>query len=220
MSSESGEESSRPDTPRKRRRLRYRTTSHSRKHDTQRRPSLEETYNDNYRLLYNEHVASAASRFEVDASLHYSKQVGASVWSSKEQATFFAALERLGKDDLPGIAAAITTKTVAEARDFILLLQDAAAKQGTAQVTLRDIPAAIELDRECCQRLEEAGDALAWYQEKLDAAQEEERYGKYWLITPQIAEEIEHAVAGPDRPRTASTPPASISEHPGRGTVG
>jgi hypothetical protein len=89
-------------------------------------------------------------------------------------------------------------------------LQDAAAKQDDAKVTLRDIPAAIELGHVCDQKLEDAADALAWYQEKFEAAQEQERYGEYWLITPSIAEEIEDAMNGnsvaptPSRPASAS----------------
>ncbi|KAH7072222.1 hypothetical protein BKA63DRAFT_447194, partial [Paraphoma chrysanthemicola] len=220
MSSESGGESHRSETPRKRRRL-YSTNSSTRKHESHRRPDLEAKYNDEYRLLYNEYVATAASRFVTDTSLqHYANQVGSSVWSSHEQDVFFAALERLGKDDLPGIATAVATKTEPETREFLLLLQDAAAKQHSTHVTFRDIPAAIELGDECGRQLEEAGDALAWYQEKLEAVQEQQRYGSYWLITSRIAEDIEDAVAGVDPPRDASAPLISESEGSSRGIVG
>jgi hypothetical protein len=50
---------------------------------------------------------------------------------------------------------------------------------------------------ECEERLELAGDALAWYQERFEAKQEQERYGKYWLITPEVADEIEQAIGAP-----------------------
>lgn len=201
--------SSTPDTPRKRRRLGSLNLDVAglRKHDLLRRREMEANYNDDYRVLFNQEVSQAASRFSVSGSaLHYNKQVASSLWSSTEQAAFFASLGRLGKDDLPGMARAIGTKTETEARNFLLLLQDAAAKQGDAKVTLRDIPAAIELGDACDQKLEDAGDALAWYQEKLGAAQEKERYGKYWLITPSVAEEIEDAIKGvaPSRPASVS----------------
>ncbi|KAH4189736.1 hypothetical protein HBI23_112200 [Parastagonospora nodorum] len=201
--------SSTPDTPRKRRRLGSLKLDAAglRKHDLLRRRTVEANYNDEYRELFNEQVTHAASRFHTDESVrYYTKQVGTSTWSPSEQAVFFAALERLGKDDLPGIARAIGTKAETEARDFLLVLQDAAAKHVDAKVTLRDIPAAIELGDACSQTLEEAADALAWYQERFDAEQEQERYGEYWLITPSIAEEIEDAINGsvPSRPASVS----------------
>jgi len=199
--------SSTPDTPRKRRRLGSLRLDAAglRKHDLLRRHAVEANYNDEYRELFNEHVTHAASRFHTDESVrYYTKQVGSSTWSSKEQAIFFSTLERLGKDDLPAIARAIGTKAETEARDFLLVLQDVAAKQGDAKVTLRDIPAAIELGDTCNEKLEEAADALAWYQERFEAEQEQERYGEYWLITPSIAEEIEDALNGIASSRAAS----------------
>jgi hypothetical protein len=205
--------SSTPDTPRKRRRLGSLDLDAAglRKHDLLRRREVEANYNDDYRVFFNREVIQAATRFELsETALHYTKQVGSSTWSGTEQAAFFASLERLGKDDLPGIAGAIGTKSESEARDFLLLIQDAAAKQGDAKVTLRDIPAAIEVGPACDQKLEDAGDALAWYQETFEAAQEQERFGEYWLITPSIAEDIEDALNGnsiaptPSRPASAS----------------
>jgi hypothetical protein len=166
-------------------------------------------------------VAQASSRFHVDDSVkYYSNQVGSVLWSSAEQATFFAALERLGKDDLPGIARAITTKTEAEARDFLVLLQDAASKQGDAKVTLRDLPAAIEIGSPCSSQLDEAADALAWYQEMLEATQEQERYGDYWLITPQLCDEIEDAVNGIAQPGHDSRTPTRSFKKYGSGVAG
>lgn len=207
MSSESDESRE----PRKRRRLASTDSSRRRNHKELRRTNIEDKYNDDYRVLFNEHVALAASRLEVDDSArHHSKQIGSSVWSSKEQAVFFAALARLGRDDTAGMARAIGTKSDPETRDFLLSLQDAAVKQGDARLTLRDIPAAIELGEQCDRQLEYAADALAWYQERLEAALEQERYGEYWLITPQVAAEIEDAVNGVSRRRSVSIPPQRI----------
>jgi RNA polymerase I-specific transcription initiation factor RRN5 len=197
--------SSSPDSPRKRPRLRSTDSSRIRKHDPLRRDSVEAKYNDDYRLLFNEHVIQAAARFVDDESvLLYSKQVGSSLWSPKEQAVFFGAVERLGKDDVQGIAGVVGSKSPAEVRDYVILLQDAAMKQGDAKLTLRDISAAIEVGDTCENHLEGAGDALAWYQERLEASLEQERYGEYWLITPSIAENIEHDYNGVARPRSVS----------------
>jgi RNA polymerase I-specific transcription initiation factor RRN5 len=197
--------SSSPDSPRKRPRLRSTEPSRVPKHDQRRKSHAGARYSDDYRVLFNGYVAQAATRFDDDEStLLYSKQVGSSVWSPTEQAVFFAAIERLGKDNVPGIAGAIGSKTPTQVRDHVLMLQDAATKQGDAKLTLRDIPAAIEVGYACENRLEEAGDALAWFQERLEASLEQERYGEYWLITPAIAESIEHDYNGSARPRSAS----------------
>ncbi|KAF2820956.1 hypothetical protein CC86DRAFT_373887 [Ophiobolus disseminans] len=229
MSSESEEyrepaarrRSSTPDTPRKRQRLASTDSSRRRNHKEFRRYDVENKYSDDYRLLFNKHAALAAARFEVDDLVqHRSEQIGSSQWSNKEQAIFFAALERLGRNDLPGIAGAVETKTEAETRDFLLSLQDGAQRRGDSKLTLRDVPAAIELGSSCDRRLEDAADALAWYQERFEAEQEQERYGNHWLITPQIAEELEHAVDGAVRARRASTPQATHTKRSGSGVAG
>ncbi|KZM21569.1 uncharacterized protein EKO05_0000741 [Ascochyta rabiei] len=194
-----------PATPRKRRRTESVERSRVRKYP------LEGKYNDAYRVLFNEHVSRAAARFEpAEGVQHYSTQYGASVWSAQEQATLFAALERLGRDDVPGVARAIGTKSPTETRELLLLLGDAATKQQNLGLTMRDVPAAIELGHACAEELDVVADALAWYQEQFEVAQEQERYGHYWLITPALAQDIEAAINRPSR--AASTRPTTPAE--------
>lgn len=210
-SSSSRRQSRTPLTPRKRRRLESIDPTRVRKY------YLQGKYNDAYRVLYNDHVSCAAARFHVaDHVQHTTKQIGASTWSAKEQAIFYAALERLGRDNIPGIAAAVGTKTIPETHDYLLLLHDAAAKQNDAKVTLRHIPAAIEIGHDCNEQLDLAGEALAWYQEMFEASQEQEKFGQYWLITSDVAAEIEEATLGV-RPRSTSSPPAPESSTSRRG---
>jgi RNA polymerase I-specific transcription initiation factor RRN5 len=185
-----------PKSPRKRRR------SQSESPDRQRNSKrhLDGQYNDAYRGLFNEHVTAAATRFDLtDPFFHDSThpihgQIGAVKWSSKEKSMFYAALDKLGQDDVLGMAKVIKTKSIPEIRELLLLLQDASFKQGDMRLTLRDIPAATEVSLQCSERLELAGDALAWYQERFEAKQEQEKFGEYWLITPEIAQKIEDAV--------------------------
>ncbi|KAI8941858.1 hypothetical protein NX059_003056 [Plenodomus lindquistii] len=200
-----------PLTPRKRRRLESVDPSRIRNY------YFEGKYNDAYRLLYNEHVLGAAARFEPLASVqHYTTQIGASTWSSKEQSALFAALERLGKDDAPGIARAIATKSLPETQELLLLLHDAATKQTDARLSLRDVPAAIELGDDCIGQLDILAEALAWYQEMNEASQEQAKYGQHWLITSDVAGQIESAL-NPDRARAASSVPPSRAETPRKG---
>lgn len=190
-----------------------------------RRYELEGKYKDAYRLLFNEHVESAATRFSLDEytqRYNFQTQIGTSIWSSTEKGTFFAALERLGRDDIPGIAAAVATKSASETRDFLLFLSDASIKHNKTEVTLKDIPAATDIGRECDVRMEEAADALAWFQERAEARREQDTYGDYWLITPQIAEEMQTCIDNTNSTRATSspTPHAPISQASGRTTPG
>jgi len=212
--------SSTPETPRKRRRAST-ASSRYRSHKQPRRHAVESHYNDEYRVLFNDHVAKAASRFEVNETARDSAlQIGSSLWAAKEKAVFFAALERLGRHDLPGIAGAIGTKSQAESRTFLLTLQDAARDRGDTKLTLRDIPAAIELGPACDLQLERAADALARHQERHEASLEKERYGEYWLVTPRIADRIDDAINGVVRHRSVSAPINDEPKKAGSGIAG
>ncbi|ORY18528.1 hypothetical protein BCR34DRAFT_596118 [Clohesyomyces aquaticus] len=168
-------------------------------------------YNDAYRALFNEFVGNAADRFIPDPSfIPHQAQIGLSKWSGDEKSVFFAALHRLGIGDIPGIAQAIKTKTIPEVQELLLLLQDAAVKHGDSRLTSTKVPAANEVTVACSERLELAGDALAWYQERFEAKEEKDRYGTYWLITPEIADEIEGAFRSSRASSlAASVPPES-----------
>ncbi|KAF2193087.1 hypothetical protein K469DRAFT_715125 [Zopfia rhizophila CBS 207.26] len=173
---------------------------------------LHNEYNDAYRTLFNEHVTSAAKRFVPDSYPLHRSQIGVSKWSSEEKSIFFAAIEKLGRDDLPGISKAVQTKSIPEVRNFLLLLHDASTENSELKVNLSDIPAATELSTECCERLELASDALSWYQERFEAKQEQDRYGDHWLITPEIAGEIENAIRSS---RAASASSSLAPDHDG-----
>lgn len=180
----------------------------------------EEVYNDAYRLLFNQDVARAAARFEMDGESQHTpfgtKHVGASRWSVREQNIFYAALGRLGRDDVAGIAGAIGTKSIPETQELLLLLQDAVIPEDDAALTLRDIPAAFDVGSQCNEQLELAAEALAWYEETCEANQEKDKYGDYWLITPQVADQIESAI-DTARPRATTSPLASEPETSRRG---
>ena len=212
----SRQQSRTPGTPRKRRRIESVEPSRIRKY------YLEGKYNDAYRVLFNEEVSRAVTRFVPgDEVQYYNTQYGVSTWSGKEQAALFVALERLGKDNVPGIAQAVGTKSIPEIRELLLLLNDAAAGQEDMGLRLRDIPAAIEVGRECTEELDVMAEALAWYQEQFEVAQEQERYGDYWLISPAVAESIEVAINGYSRAvSVCSTPAEPDTPRTGPGIAG
>ncbi|KAL5446194.1 hypothetical protein PMIN07_002357 [Paraphaeosphaeria minitans] len=182
-----------PNSPRKRRRSSSADSGRRRKRATWTAP-----YNDAYRLLYNDFVQNLAGNHRISGALSLkTSQLGATVWTAGEKEAFFAALERLGKDNLPGIAAAVGSKSVFEIRHFLLLLQDACVdRAGKRDISLTDIPAAAEVGIICERQLDAAGDTLATKQERYEATQEQKRYGEHWLITSELAEEIEIAAKG------------------------
>lgn len=197
--------SSTPVSPRKRRRSSSPNPLRSRKRH------LDGQYNNAFRILFNETASAATTRFAAHEPTHlYASQIGAVQWSAYEKDVFFAALDKLGQDDVAGVAKAVGSKSVPETRMFLLSIQDAiterkvAGRDRNVEVTLQDIPAAPEIGQECEERLELASDALAWYQERFEAKQEQVRHGQYWLITPAVADEIEDAIG---RPHTLSTSP-------------
>lgn len=174
--------------------------------------------------MFNQVVQQAATRFvsDVASRQYYAWQIGASLWSPDEQTTFYAALERLGKDNVPGIANAIGTKSIPETRALLLLLEDAAAKQGDAKVTLRDIPAASDVGDKCNEKLDLAAEALAWNEERWEARQEQEQFGDYWLITPAVAQEIEAALNSDQLSGPTEAVESEMDSHKrgGRGVTG
>ncbi|KAL1608582.1 hypothetical protein SLS60_003526 [Paraconiothyrium brasiliense] len=124
-------------------------------------------------------------------------QLGVTVWTPSEKEAFFNALERLGKDNLPGIASAVGSKSILETRQFLLLLDDARLdRPGKRDISLEDIPAASEIGVVCERQLDAAGDTLACMQERFEATQEQKRYGEHWLLTSELADEIEVAAKG------------------------
>ncbi|KAJ8105403.1 hypothetical protein OPT61_g10201 [Boeremia exigua] len=53
-------------------------------------------------------------------------------------------------------------------------------------------------------------EALAWFQEQWEVAEEQDRYGEYWLISPSVAADVELAINGPSR--AASSRPITPAE--------
>ncbi|OTA90273.1 hypothetical protein M434DRAFT_33688 [Hypoxylon sp. CO27-5] len=164
-------------------------------------------WNPRYLPLLNEDITDATSR-HIKEDPHAPKptpllaltptQLGAITWTAAEKRAFFSALARLGRDDLPGIASRIGSKSVLEVHQYITLL-DAAALARRSDESKRqrvprpaDIPAAAELSTELCAALEEAADGLALRQEAYEASLEQKRWAGRWLVTAELATVLEH----------------------------
>ncbi|KAK7725695.1 hypothetical protein SLS57_003761 [Botryosphaeria dothidea] len=162
---------------------------------------LKGLYRDEYRRFYNSTIADFSS-FNPDGNTGRleSSQIGASTWTVPEKHRLFSAVDRYGKDDMPRITAIVRTKSEPEVREFLLLLQDAVVElhinsDDVSKTTAsHEIPAACEISEECCRSLEAAADALASHQDSWDVKQEQKRHGKYWLLTPDMADLFDKAL--------------------------
>ncbi|KAI1436172.1 hypothetical protein GGR50DRAFT_260462 [Xylaria sp. CBS 124048] len=143
--------------------------------------------------IHDEHTTSQSVRPD-DTT-----QIGEVVWSVAEKDAFFAAVSRLGKDDVAGISARIGTKSEPEVRQFSMLLDAAERRQGDgegrgtqrARLLPTDFPAAVEIGDECNAALETAADGLALRQEAYEEEFERKRWGSPWLITAPLAQTLE-----------------------------
>ncbi|KAF1345241.1 hypothetical protein BDV97DRAFT_360685 [Delphinella strobiligena] len=164
-------------------------------------------HQDAYRDFVNATIEEVASQFvqPSDEGLEPPSQIGASTWTSIEKEIFFQKLPLLGRDNTKEIAAAIGSKSEFEVHQYILLLSEGVV-EGNLTHDLdahlaTNIPAASEISGECEAVLEVAADVLSRAQLQLEKEREKKKYGDHWLLTDEVAEEIEKAFVAAHMPR-------------------
>ncbi len=156
-------------------------------------------YNNDYRKLFNETLNEIVEGAPVeDAGLILPKQVGVTGWSSDELEEFFTVLARKGRHELPAIATAIGTKTELEVHVFIQLLQNATVEQHMESprhdlFENSDIPAALEIGKDCSSALELTADALSVLQQEVENKLERNKYGELWRLDWRTSHWIDQA---------------------------
>ncbi|CAD0054792.1 unnamed protein product [Aureobasidium pullulans] len=164
--------------------------------------SSKATYSDAYRDYYNDHVEELAHPFLPRTSGLPASEIGIIVWTPLEKEILFQKVSTLGKNNIRAVSDAIKTKSESEVRQYLTLLN-----QGTVEgnVTLAlpvfsaaDVAPAVEISKQSEDLLEEYADGLARYQLKSDQKREKKRHGDYWLLTDEIAEEVEDEVMAHD----------------------
>ncbi|KAI8629034.1 hypothetical protein F5Y19DRAFT_484963 [Xylariaceae sp. FL1651] len=173
------------------------------------------SFNVGYLNLLNKDIQDASVGLIHDndnATLEHT-QIGAVAWTAAEKEAFFAAVSRLGQDDLAGVASRIGTKSELEVRQYLMLL-DAAERRRRADESKRqralrpvDIPAAVEISAECSAALEDAADGLSLRQESYEEGLEKKRWGSRWLITAPLAQVLEYRFRSRQQPRPSPQPP-------------
>lgn len=164
-------------------------------------------HQDAYRDFVNATIEEVASRLvqPSDRGAEPPSQIGASTWTSTEKEVFFQKLPLLGRDNIREIAAAVGSKSEFEVHQYILLLSEGAV-EGTLTHDLdallaTNIPAASEISGECEAVLEVAADVLSQEQLKLEKKREKKKYGDHWLLTDEVADELEEAFVAAHKPR-------------------
>ena len=152
-------------------------------------------YNREYLNLLNIDINDAARRkIHVDHFPLPSSQIGSSMWAVDEKRTFFSALDRLGRDDVRGIAARIESKSELQVQEYLLLLHHATMEKKARErplLAVTDLPAALEISEVCEHILERAADALASRQEISEEKTEQEKWGGIWLLTEDVCRQLE-----------------------------
>ncbi len=154
---------------------------------------LKPLYNDKYRVLLNSTVSDIASRGFSEVVPLPPNQIGVTLWSSEEKATFFLVLARRGRHDIKGIAADIGSKSESEVYTYLELLQNATAEQNThvhRKQLLRtdDMEPALEVSQQCCAALDLAAEAVSVLQHKEEEKIERQEHASLSLLTPTVAQ--------------------------------
>jgi RNA polymerase I-specific transcription initiation factor RRN5 len=123
-------------------------------------------------------------------------QHGSVVWTSTEKEVFFNVLDRKGKGSIKELAAAIGTKSELEVMAYIRLLHKALEAQYISDKhvermpVLGDVPAALEVSRECCELLEEYAEVMVYQESLIGNKAGEKHHGDNWLITTARAQDL------------------------------
>ncbi|KAI1461467.1 hypothetical protein F4805DRAFT_414248 [Annulohypoxylon moriforme] len=163
------------------------------------------TFNPHYLRILNEDITDAASGIPSEqvpptSTIPFLElrptQLGAVQWTVSEKHAFFVALARLGRDNTPGIASRIGSKSVLEVQQYLhhLTTADRARRANSTRrqgVGPLSMPSASELSAELTIALDGAAEALAQRQEAYEASLEQKRWGGRWLVTVPLAQVLE-----------------------------
>jgi hypothetical protein len=164
--------------------------------------SKKATYSDAYRNFYNTQIEELVRPFHSITHALPASEIGVTVWTPLEKEVLFHKVSALGKDNIEKISSAIETKSETEVHQYLLLLDQGTVEGNVTKAlpvfSAADVSAAFEVTKQSEQLLEEYADGLAGYQTRSDQKREEKRHGEYWLLTENIAQEVEEQVMARD----------------------
>lgn len=140
----------------------------------------------------------------IDFGSYNDSQNGAVVWTGKEKEVFFGVLSRHGKNGVKEIADAIESKSELEVLDFLSLLHRGMERHHLVDsrsraVALGDIPAASEIGRQCCKKLDKYAELLSLNEQYFGDVAGKRKHRDVWIIDKDKAEEVDKRIEKGDR---------------------
>ncbi|KAL8941572.1 MAG: hypothetical protein Q9216_002162 [Gyalolechia sp. 2 TL-2023] len=165
-------------------------------------------YSAKYHNLFNNttRALQPGTRGPADKDGLTNTQLGMSTWSPEEKDQLFRGMARYGQDDLPAIAVLVGTKTELEVHAHLHVLQEASKKQHKygerrSLISAADIATAVEISDQCCASLEQAADAMAALQQRVEEQSEKRRHDDLWRLDHKIAKWIDRRLSEGDEGR-------------------
>lgn len=150
---------------------------------------------DKYRGLFHDTVVELEDFLsnEFESDLRPSK-IGIVTWSGQEKNRFFNALARKSRLGLSAVAAMVGTKSEVEVKAYLDVLQRSLQKhipeRSTKNITLGDIPAAVEISNGLNEVLDDTAQALVLEEERIHDTNGKRKHGHVWLVDTRVAEMI------------------------------
>lgn len=147
-------------------------------------------------------------------------QLGAVSWRPSEKTRLYEALDSKGWRDVKAIAQLVRTKSETEVAAYLSFLKQKETDRQlfelrTYNVSHAEIPAAIEIGRECEEVLDKAAAALSAFQDHFDFTAGHRNNG-VWLIDHNVASELDkradESEAFEDRPEDSGDEQQPVSE--------
>ncbi|KAI4739657.1 hypothetical protein E4T50_09894 [Aureobasidium sp. EXF-12298] len=164
--------------------------------------STKATYSDAYRDFYNAELEELIHPVHAITHALSASEIGVAVWTPLEKEVLFRKVSALGKDDIKGISSAIRTKSETEVRQYLSLLDQGTVEGNVTKAlpvfSAADVSPAFEVSKQSEELLEEYANGLAQYQKRSDQKREKKRHGDYWLLTEEVAQEVEEQVMARD----------------------
>ena len=167
---------------------------------------LRKHYHDQYLELFN-------STLQADHGNYFggglpASQLGAVVWLPDEKAKLYQGLCRKGRHDLASLATWIGSKSVVEIKAYLdnLCEQETDRQRFEAQpknVSLAEIPAAVEIGPDCEAVVDQVADALLAFQDQYDFAAGQQA-NDLWLIDQAVAEKLDQRLDESSNPDDAN----------------
>ena len=173
-------------------------------------------YNDKYREVFNADVndIKLGVRQGCQSQL-VDSQIGVRHWSVNEKDSYFNAVARFGRDNLPKISQVIAI-SIPEIHQYQQLLEN-----GLKELSVNnrhdflpgphEIPAATDVSNDCCEQLEIVASSLALHQINAEAREEMEEYGKWWLIDRDVARLCDEAISETNEVHEPEPPEEHVS---------